>query len=214
MPPAPTGSIATITTYMTTPQRMNPLSFTTYWNCATPLADYNAAQILANEFHDDFGSQLRLCLTLSTSVLTHRVVYRNGASFFDAYANPVDHPPLHGTAFDDTGALAGDAILPDQDALIIQRRTGISGRRHNGRIFVPFIWEQYANESFLNPDGAAIFHAIASYLGTDHTFAAGVIHARHWNKKDNVMEVVTNCRVMQNLGSRRDRAPRGLNLPV
>lgn len=116
---------------------------------------------------------------------------------------------------------AEEARLPDQDALIIQRRTNKVGRANRGRMFVSGIKELAVDGATLitsplaGPDYKQFARDLASAYGSDKTIGGKTWHARHWNRKDDVMRVITHCRAMLHLGSRRDRARNlGRNIPA
>lgn len=105
---------------------------------------------------------------------------------------------------------AGDSedILPDECALIIQRRTGKRGRSKYGRLYIGGLSEkiQYAGEisSAYRAECVAIATAVPQDIAVAGAFTS-VLHARHWDRKNNVMEPVTKAYAVNGIGSRRDR---------
>lgn len=104
------------------------------------------------------------------------------------------------------GAISGQS-LPTETCLEIQMRTGKPGRNMRGRIFVSGISEEGSNAGLLVPGSDTLTgaQALATALGIDITSAPFTLNARHWNRKTNTLEVVTQCRPVFPLVSRRDR---------
>lgn len=109
----------------------------------------------------------------------------------------------------------GDDMMPPQSCAEIQRRTGKPGRNMRGRVFLSGVPEEYGDNEQLDPskDFYAALSATAAAFGADITSGAFTLHARHWNRKTNTLEVVTECRPMLRLVSRRDRVAQGPNIP-
>lgn len=104
-------------------------------------------------------------------------------------------------------AAAGD-ILPEEDAVVLQRRTGQPGRNSRGRIFLPFIPEAFALDSKLTAAAITKYQAVAAALMVP--VASGpeggvILQPRHYNKKAGVFQPIVAWRVVDNTCSRRDR---------
>lgn len=109
--------------------------------------------------------------------------------------------PQNGTA------AAGD-ILPEEDAVVIQRRTGQPGRNSRGRIFLPFIPEVFALDSKLTAAAITKYQTLCTSLM--EPVASGpeggvILQPRHYNKKASVFQPIIAWRVVDNTCSRRDR---------
>lgn len=106
------------------------------------------------------------------------------------------------------GDVDDSGILPDQDCLEIRRLTAKPGRDNRGRIFISGIPETIQTDGLLATGFYTATQDLASSLGADVTGGVATFHARHWNRKTNTMVVVTQCRPLVRLVSRRDRAKR------
>jgi len=210
----PNGFVNSIdaTTFIVSPRRT--MSVTTYWESETTLPDLATLQTAANDFQDWFANLIKPLMPDQISLPMSRLVCHGSGALLlaDAYSD-TSHAKV-GTAAVVVLEDPGSRALPDQDALVIQRRTGQPGRASRGRIFIPGIWEDFNDDGQLADDAIITAEGIAAEMGTDQIFAGITHHARHWNRAANLFMVVTQCRAMKNLGSRRDRQPRGPNLPV
>jgi hypothetical protein len=114
------------------------------------------------------------------------------------------------------GILAGGGVS-DQNAVVIRRETGLSGRSNSGRWFVGGM--DASSFAVADPDqvsGAniAAYQALASALCADQTFATSLCHARHWNRKTNTLVVIASGAVSSRVASRDDRRRHSLDYPV
>lgn len=98
--------------------------------------------------------------------------------------------------------------LPDEVCLIIQKRTGNTGRSKYGRWFFTGLSEKVQNAGQVDQEMIANAKTLAASLSDDITVSTGfatVLHARHWDKKNNVMLPITKCYVVRAIGTRKDR---------
>jgi len=102
-------------------------------------------------------------------------------------------------------------VMPDEAALIIQRRTGMRGRQNYGRLFLSGLSERINFAGQVTPDFHGLAKAVAALVPADMNVAAedytGLMHARHWNRKDNILMPVTKAYVVGAIGTRKDRRP-------
>lgn len=106
--------------------------------------------------------------------------------------------------------------MPDVTCLIIQKRTNTAGRQNRGRIFIPGISEDMHNDGIISeadPLNETI-HALTHFLSISHTWNSVVHNNRHLNKKENLLQPITQCRAMRRIGTRRDRAARTQQYPM
>jgi hypothetical protein len=97
-------------------------------------------------------------------------------------------------------------FLPEDDNVVIQRRTFKRGRNMRGRIFIPFVPEDLAVNSTLNSLGLTKYKELAGKLSDVITISqAGTITPGTPNGKQGLLETVGQCRVVSEIMSRRDR---------
>jgi len=202
--------------FISTPNRKG-MSFTEYRTSSPAGAaiDGTTIKAVATAFHDTLGNLLKVLMDEKTQIVQCHARFRGitDDGVFDGWsANGI----ISGTAIVTTDATdAEDAeIMPDYAALVIQRRTGKAGRNKYGRVFIPGITEDANANGFLQEEYYTGANAVAAFLSTDQTLGGSTWHARHWDRKTNSQEVVVQARVMQRLGTRRDRTPTGPNLPT
>jgi len=206
--PFPTGvpSVTFITRF-----RVNSLlaSCSTYWELDGALSPSFDHVEMVNDYQTQFGNYWKdLASTLNAIVLTQSI-YRSGTSYLDAHSTGAEIP---GTVGDIPLGVDTPAPLPSWDAILLQRRTGLAGRQHRGRLFIPGIDELLQNASFVEASAYVAVGALAAFLGSDQVFNATTFHARHWNRKNNALEVITAIRPVKELATRKDRQPKGPQL--
>jgi hypothetical protein len=138
--------------------------------------------------------------------------YGTGSSEFEANSTTAAQPGNHiavtpNSTTDETSSYTADT-LPDEACLIVQKRTGTIGRSKRGRWFFCGLSEvmQNAGEIDIEYRGQAI--DLANGLSSDVTVTSGfstILHARHYDHKNNMMLPITKCYAIRTLGSRRDR---------
>lgn len=101
---------------------------------------------------------------------------------------------------------SGD-LFPEAVAVIIQRRTGLAGRQNRGRIFLPFIPEDAFLDSAVTVNASIMYRRLAFKMsqGFEVTGLAGVLFPVHLNRKEGAVPVLTECRVVSETSTRRDR---------
>lgn len=212
-----TQNFLRITHYFTTPTRP-VLSVQTFWSSSPSPAAITDALIkdIADEFHVAFGDVWKevadsVCL-MSKTRATYYGILDDG--YYDAWSSVA---AVEGSVVEPVAGasdLGESDALPDWDALLIRRVTGKRQREHRGRLFIPCIGEDVNSGGVLQPEYYVKANAIAAFIATDFTSAGVAWHGRHWNKKANELEVITQCLVNLNFTTRRDRKVRGLQLTV
>jgi hypothetical protein len=96
--------------------------------------------------------------------------------------------------------------LPEDDCVVIQRRTFLRGRENRGRIFISFVPETAAKDSTLTPVGLSTYKALATKLSDSITIPdVGTLDPATPNGKLGVLVLTKQCRVVSEIMSRRDR---------
>lgn len=102
------------------------------------------------------------------------------------------------------GTVADD-VLPEDDAVVIQRRSGLSGRSKRGRIFVPFIPKTFVEGSHLVPDGYEAFQSVATAFFSDRVIGAITYKPILLDRKNELLVDITAANVVLEICNRRDR---------
>lgn len=124
-------------------------------------------------------------------------------------------------AVDDTGddisGIGNIDTLPDDVVLMIQLRTGQAGRPKRGRRFFSGMSEVIQNDGRIVNAHRAACTNLANSLNVDVATvglptAGGTtdLHARHWDRKNNLLHPITKTYVMGCMMSRMNRRPRSL----
>jgi hypothetical protein len=177
-------------------------SFASYWTTTvapdqTGLDDFNSG------LHEAVGNAWDDIADHESNYLETQSDFRNveELQIISSYISPI------------AGAL-GDVLedadleiesLPAYSALIIQKTTSKHGRSKRGRMFVPLISEQIQHDGFIDTLNRTACRELADIFQTDRPIGAGTASARHWDRKNNKLEVITRCYPLDVLGTRRDR---------
>lgn len=123
-----------------------------------------------------------------------------------------------GGLLDDGSETAGLTIadqMPDDVVLMVQIRTGQAGRSKRGRRFFSGIGERIQNSGKIVDDHYPSITTFANSLNSDVTNislptagGAGTAHARHWDRKNNLLHPITKTYVLGCMMSRMDRRPK------
>lgn len=138
--------------------------------------------------------------------------YGSGGAQFEANSTTAAKQGLvtavtPGSVSDETLSAVADT-LPDEAALIVQKRTGQAGRTKRGRWFFSGLSEQCQNAGEIDIEWRQTFKDFANVLSNDVTVSTGfstVMHARHLDNKNSVLEPITKCYAIRTLGTRKDR---------
>lgn len=107
------------------------------------------------------------------------------------------------------GASPGEC-LPEEDAVVIQRRTGLQGRSKRGRIFLPYVSEDYQEDGELNATGKLKAAGVATMVKGQVTAQTVVYDPYTLDRKNGVLVKVVQAGYQNGICSRRDRRfPRG-----
>lgn len=190
--------------------RRNRLYYEPTANPGDEIALGHCADAIFNAFKDD------IVLLMPDEHYFQRVecrFYGPGSTGFFANSSvapvvgDIETPDENTTASDIYSA--SEDILPDEVSLIIQKKTGLTGRANQGRLFLTGLSERvnFAGEVSAGYRGSAA--TVAALVATDVSVSVGafvsVLHARHWNRKTNDMKPITKTYVVNGMGSRRDR---------
>lgn len=111
---------------------------------------------------------------------------------------------------DNTNGIIGGAhptsdVLPEEDVVCIQRRTGLVGRNKRGRIFWPFVPEAEQHDGELENTGVQLYAAVAQMVLSDVVAAGTTFHPHTLDHKNSVLVPLVQCGVVLQICSRRDR---------
>jgi len=103
-----------------------------------------------------------------------------------------------------TGDVGGD-VLPEEDVICIQRRTGKQGRSKRGRVFWPYIPESFVEDGHLNTTGRAAALGLANMVKSVVTANGVSFTAKTLDHKNAVLETIVQAGYVTDTCSRRDR---------
>ena len=201
MPTIPTCLIADVA--VQTPNRLckNRLYFT----ADAPPTGVSDMQGIADVLFVELSPKYRILMPPTCKFHSVRVQWTAPTLDLEAFSS---ENPVAGTA-------ANDA-LPDETCLEIQRRTSNRGRQNRGRILISGISEVYQENGKLTGPGKTHLKALALWMQSDvdaSQTSFSFIHHRHWDRKANALDPVTQARAMDTFVSRRDRRRPLIPLP-
>lgn len=102
------------------------------------------------------------------------------------------------------GTIAGE-VLPEEDVLCVQRRTGLQGRNKRGRVFFPFVSESFQADGELNNAGIAAATALANMVKSVVVHSGGNWNPGTVNWKEGQLIGIVQSGFVRQTCSRRDR---------
>ncbi len=162
-----------------------------------------ASNIAANcdAVQSTLATRFAECMAYPVTVLPCTGKYTSGANQFEATST--DGPVEGGVG---SSSVPLDC-MPEENAIVIQRRTNLAGRSKRGRIFVPFVPETFANDSTINAIALPILKSLATDLVRKievSTFEIELMPVQpDW--KNSLLHQVQSCRVVSEICSRMDR---------
>lgn len=202
------GTKACLTTKFFVQGTKKVMSFTAYWENDEGFTPTQAImESIADNFYDEVKSLWANLASAAMYMQGCQAIYEKTTTFWEAMSTGAIWPGS--IAVDPLDELGGD-LMPDHDALIIQRRTGKKGRNNAGRMFVPGIDEDVNRNGIVDPDHTGDADNLAAFFGADFTIPAGeaaglVFHARHWDRKTPDLVPIIDARWVNLIGTRRDR---------
>jgi len=213
--PSPVLPDGTIRAILVTRTIRRPCHNILYYETTVPPTRQRHIDAIAKGLDDAWRPVIRACITSETMYVTTQAYY-HGASdaFFEAASTTGEEAGLV------SGGSDGDTTLPDEVCMVWRKLTGLGGREDRGRMFLSGISETFNDEGLLNGTGQVAAQGVRSGLpediGVSYTFDAengeteadsfeATLHARHWNRKDNVLRPIIGAQINTVLLSRRDR---------
>lgn len=175
-----------------------------YWQPDTPPTTSTDMIALANQVFAHYAGPFANLMASTSTFGSVHVRYNAPSVDIDGWSTTL---PVDGVYDEDA--------LPDEVCYEIQRRTGLIGRQNRGRIFISGGPVTANREGIVHDTFRTALIALAALIGPDQTFSAiGLCHARHWDRKDNVMRGVSQARAVGEFASRRDRRPPLRLIPI
>lgn len=170
-------------------------SFRLYY-IKTAGTDPTQAQLdtFANTIFTTLAVSLLPCLAAESEFRQVRMLIAGGSAEMESYSS--------------VAAQQGDAtggMMPEENAVVIQRRTGLPGRSKRGRIYIPFVAEAAAEDSTLNSSFITFYKGLATALKTPLVSGGITLSPRTPSFKDSTLYPVVQTRVLSEICSRRQR---------
>jgi len=153
--------------------------------------DMNA---LADAFFALFDGPLADVLPTDCLFLNTRVLFKDSTKELEGFS----------TDNSAEGTVAS-VFMGEEVAVVLQRRTSKPGRSKRGRIFLPFVPVSYSSASTLTTTAITKYSAVGTAMEQDVVYDGVSYTPATPNFKDNVLENVTQVRLVGEIMSRRDR---------
>jgi hypothetical protein len=176
-----------------------------YYAPTTDPATSSDVSAMVSSFNGIFSPLLVACMQMDTSFLGANGTFKNGVTLLQGSSGTGANP----------GSLAGTSVS-DQNAVCIRKHTGTGGRQNRGRWFIGGMDSSAFSPA--DPDELTLlvitplYQALAAALSADQTLNGIVCHARHWDRKDNLLKPIVECRVSTRIASRDSRRKHQANL--
>lgn len=177
-----------------------------YYTSDTPPDDETDLTVIADQVKVHFTPSLpNLLPTLNYFSRVECRWYGAGSAFFFANSTAAEGAGLISSPMDSSedGGSETEDVMPDGSAIIIQKKTGKRGPSKQGRLFIGGIAEAVNFAGEVTPGLVATTKVLAGKVAADITINTGgvvtVLHARHWDRKNNIMEPITKTYVVKGL---------------
>lgn len=202
MPPIPTPVLIIAAIVQSQSTVMKNIS---YWQPVTPPATFTDMNNICTDFNTLFKAPYAACINGDSKYVGCTAEYKAGSTLLEGVNGVV------------LGGGAAGFSVSDQNAVVIRKATSLGGRQNIGRYFIGALAGSAFDPSSpdeISPAVVADFQAVAALYGADQTFNGIVTHARHWDRKDNVLRVITGCFVSSRIATRRDRRRHSADIPL
>lgn len=158
-------------------------------------------------FYDLFAPKVAAIMTAGTGVLQMIGTWKFGSTYLDAVSTGI---PVAGT-------ISEEDILPEEDSIVLQKRTNLQGRQHRGRWFFPYIPESLQQDGELVSAAYTGLNPLCEFLRTQQVNAvyepASTWNPVHANSKDGVFERIHDVRIVRQVCNKRSRrSPKRLDV--
>lgn len=103
------------------------------------------------------------------------------------------------------GTVTSSDTLPEEDVVVIQRRTGLVGRNKRGRVFWPYVPETFQADGELQGGAITVYTAIATMIKNPVTGSGNTYSPCTLDHKNGILVPVVQTGVVLQICSRRDR---------
>lgn len=154
-------------------------------------------QGVANQFSTLFKAKYCPLLAPRFFFINAKATWRDGTDEFEAI----------GTGGLVAGTVTTDETLPESSCVVLRRKTNKAGRANRGRVFIPFVPEDFQEASRLVADAIEKYQSLGVLIKSQQTLTGGQVCVPHTpNYKESVFNLVTGVEVVVDVLTRRDRA--------
>lgn len=154
----------------------------------------------ADQLHDGFRTEFMGVLTAGEYFQETRVTYYGGSSQLDAIGSGALGPGNGGRSV---------PCLPEEDAVVIRKKTGLAGRTHRGRIFMPLVPAEFQIDGRLTDDGMSAYQDLAYKFKQVWTFSGDIAAVtgtpKHAAWSAGTLDTIVETGVVADVLNRRDR---------
>lgn len=164
---------------------------------AAPAGDLQVfTQSFANAIHDEFEAALQAILTDEAEFAGVQLTVNVGGVAYSASSN--------------NGAVAGTINttdeLPNNVAVVIQKRTAQPGKSGRGRFYIGCVPESFVDSNAVDPAAQALYNTFAEHVNATIVVSGISCAPRHHSKKLNALYPIVQLKVVRYVGRRDKRS--------
>lgn len=186
--------------FFVTSSKEKVFSFSTrYALSGSPGPSLSNINEVATQLADGFATEIAACLPTDCNFAGTQVIYYGGSTSFEGFSTGVPVP----------GAFENGECLPEEDCVVIRKRTGKPGRTHRGRMFIPLVPEEAQDEGRLTSIGITTYEALAQKFKNVWTFSgtlSGMTGTpKHAAWSAGTLDTIVETGIVVDVLNRRDR---------
>lgn len=186
--------------FFVTSSKEKVFSFSTrYALSGSPAPALSNINEIATQLATGFATEIAAVLPTDCSFGGTQVIYYGGSTSFEGFSVGEPVP----------GSGENGESLPEEDCVVIRKRTGKPGRTHRGRMFIPLVPEEFQDESRLNATGIIAYEALAHKFKNVWTFSgtlSGMTGTpKHAAWAAGTLDTIVETGIVVDVLNRRDR---------
>ncbi len=170
-----------------------------YTLSGSPVISLANVNLVATQLADGFATDFCNCLTSAETFVGTHVSWYSSTTMFEGFSSSAAVP----------GVVATNQSLPEEDCVVIRKRTGLAGRTHRGRIFVPLVPETLQDDGRLTPAGITAYLGLAYKFKTQWTFDGDLLGMigtpKHAAWQAGTLDTIHETGLVVDVLNRRDR---------
>jgi len=140
------------------------MSFTHRYTISGGSVTLSNVNTIAQQLYDGWGEVILAVMSTRDKFVAVKVKYFGGSAQMEGVSSGDPN----------AGSVAATDTLPEEDCVVIRKRTGLQGRTHRGRCFIPLVCEVHQNDGRLTDDAIALYVSLANKFKDTWTFSGPI----------------------------------------